>query len=141
MISGPSVVVVDAELTGGNGLSACAALKNHPLTRDTAVIVVSGRYERDHYDRAIAAGADAFLVKPFSPQRLNNLAVELGAEARTRATRVVRRTAAARARESTEAAAHVTPAERYDLPPELHYVAVPRAPRQGEAARSGRLAG
>jgi CheY-like chemotaxis protein len=139
MISRPSVVVIDAELALGNGLSACARLKANPLTRAAAVVVVSGGYDRTDFDDALAAGADAFLVKPFSTMRLRALVTELCAEARLRAAESPEGRARLRAWRSTPA--HVLHPERYDLPPVLHYAALPGQARIGSPAGAKRLAG
>lgn len=136
MLSGPSVVVIDAELAAGNGLSACARLKTNTLTCETAVVVISSRYERYDYDQAIALGADAFLVKPFSPVRLRNLVHDLSAEACRRAAQVGDAHFLRRA-----AGGHTPRPERYDLPPSLQHAPALSQTRGSQAAGSARLAG
>jgi DNA-binding response OmpR family regulator len=58
------VAVVDLLISGGAGLSLCQYFKEHS---DALVIVVSVLEARD---RAIEAGADAFLLKPLEPLQL-----------------------------------------------------------------------
>jgi CheY-like chemotaxis protein len=59
------VVVLDVMMPGDmDGLDVCTLIKNNPRTSDTRVLIISGVPEMD--DRARAAGADAFLPKPFS---------------------------------------------------------------------------
>jgi DNA-binding response OmpR family regulator len=60
----PSVAVVELLISGGAGLSLCQYFKEHG---DALVIVVSVLEARD---RAIEAGADAFLLKPLEPLQL-----------------------------------------------------------------------
>ena len=60
----PSVVVVELLISGGAGLSLCQHFKEHG---DAPVIAVSVLEARD---RAIEAGADAFLLKPLEPLQL-----------------------------------------------------------------------
>jgi len=60
----PSVVVVELLISGGTGLSLCQYFKEHG---DALVIAVSVLEARD---RAIEAGADAFLLKPLEPLQL-----------------------------------------------------------------------
>jgi DNA-binding transcriptional MerR regulator len=60
----PSVVVVELLISGGIGLSLCQYFKEHG---DAPVIAVSVLEARD---RAIEAGADAFLLKPLEPLQL-----------------------------------------------------------------------
>ena len=57
----PDVAVVDLSLSGHSGLELCQRL--HDVS-DVAVIAVSSL---DHRDQAIAAGAEAFLLKPLDP--------------------------------------------------------------------------
>jgi DNA-binding transcriptional MerR regulator len=60
----PSVAVVELLISGGSGLSLCRYFKEHG---DALVIAVSVLEARD---RAIEAGADAFLLKPLEPLQL-----------------------------------------------------------------------
>lgn len=58
------VVVMDVMMPGPmNGLDVCRVLKTDPRTAGTRVLIISG--VPDMESRAIAAGADAFLAKPF----------------------------------------------------------------------------
>jgi CheY-like chemotaxis protein len=74
LISRPSVIVLDQALRSGDGLAACRRLKADRTTRDCAVFIVSGDATAEERARAWAAGADAFLPKPFSPKHLYELA-------------------------------------------------------------------
>lgn len=60
----PSVAVVELLISGGTGPSLCQYFKEHG---DAPVIAVSVLEARD---RAIEAGADAFLLKPLEPLQL-----------------------------------------------------------------------
>jgi DNA-binding transcriptional MerR regulator len=60
----PSVVVVELLISGGAGLGLCHYFKEQG---DALVIAVSALEARD---RAIEAGADAFLLKPLEPLQL-----------------------------------------------------------------------
>jgi DNA-binding transcriptional MerR regulator len=60
----PSLVVVELLISGGAGFSLCRFFKQH---RDVPVVAVS---VLECQDRAIEAGADAFLLKPLEPLRL-----------------------------------------------------------------------
>jgi DNA-binding transcriptional MerR regulator len=76
----PSVVVVELLISGGIGLSLCQYFKEHG---DAPVIAVSALEARD---RAIEAGADAFLLKPLEPLQLVSAVRDLlGASAFLRA--------------------------------------------------------
>jgi DNA-binding response OmpR family regulator len=73
-ISRPALVVVDGDLAQGNGVDACRRIKSELALRDTAVVVVSSRVDEVHRQRALDAGADSFVPKPFSPIALQRLA-------------------------------------------------------------------
>jgi diguanylate cyclase (GGDEF)-like protein len=62
----PDVVVLDLALPGPNGLTLCEELKQDPRTRDIGVVVLTGS-DVGTDSAARAAGADAYLRKPFSP--------------------------------------------------------------------------
>ncbi len=62
----PAAILLDVVLSWVDGLSLCEGLKQHPLTRDCRVFVMSG-LNRPHVRlRALDGGAEAFLPKPFS---------------------------------------------------------------------------
>ena len=57
----PSVLVVDLLIAGGAGLTLCRAARDNGSVPVLAVSAVDSR------DQALAAGAEAFLVKPLDP--------------------------------------------------------------------------
>ncbi len=63
----PRIVVTEIMLPRLDGLKVCRALKSDPATRGIAVLVFSILSARD---RALEAGADAFLLKPLDDARL-----------------------------------------------------------------------
>jgi putative nucleotidyltransferase with HDIG domain len=65
----PDVVVLDVQMPGQTGLELCRALKDDPRTREIGIVLLTGS-EGGNSDAAIEAGADAFLLKPFSPLEL-----------------------------------------------------------------------
>jgi DNA-binding response OmpR family regulator len=64
----PDVVLLDLNLPGMSGLEVCRALKER--TGDRRVVMVTGQATRQDELAGLAAGADAFLRKPFSPLHL-----------------------------------------------------------------------
>lgn len=66
----PDLIIVDVVLPGVNGLKVCKALKADPRTAAIPVLVFS---IIDVRERALAAGADAFLLKPLEQPALIEL--------------------------------------------------------------------
>jgi CheY-like chemotaxis protein len=66
----PTAILLDVVLQWVDGLRLCEGLKQHPLTRQTRVVVMSGLNRPHVRQRALDAGAEAFLPKPVDPERL-----------------------------------------------------------------------
>ena len=65
----PDVVVLDVHMPGMSGLELCRKLKTDEDTAGIGVVLLTGS-DADTLENAEAAGADAFLRKPFSPLEL-----------------------------------------------------------------------
>ncbi|MDQ2982971.1 MAG: response regulator [Actinomycetota bacterium] len=65
----PDAIVLDVQMPGVDGLEYCAKLKRDRTTRAIPVVLLSGS-DSGNAEAAQAAGADAFLRKPFSPLEL-----------------------------------------------------------------------
>ena len=63
----PDVVILDVKMAGLDGIEAA---KRIAATEDTAVLILTAFSQRDLVDRAIDAGALAYLVKPYKPDEL-----------------------------------------------------------------------
>jgi response regulator RpfG family c-di-GMP phosphodiesterase len=68
-VASPDAIVLDVSMPGLDGVGYCARLKSSPETRDIPVVLLTGS---DIANEAIAGevGADAFMLKPFSPLEL-----------------------------------------------------------------------
>ncbi|HEX4386069.1 MAG TPA: response regulator [Myxococcales bacterium] len=66
----PQLVLLDIAMPDRDGLDLCRALKKDPRTRDVPVFVVSARPGKDVVERALAAGAEEFIRKPFENHEL-----------------------------------------------------------------------
>ena len=62
----PDVVVLDVSMPGRTGLEVCAALRDDPATAGIRVLLLSAGASPDDVARGLAAGADAYLPKPFT---------------------------------------------------------------------------
>src|SRR3954470_14084367 len=60
----PDLVIMDYELRGIDGCTATERLKRDPRTAQIPVVMITGRVARHEFERARAAGCDAFLAKP-----------------------------------------------------------------------------
>ena len=70
----PRIVVTEIMLPRLDGLKVCRSLKSDPATKGIAVLIFSILSAED---RAIEAGADAFLLKPLDDARLIDTALKL----------------------------------------------------------------
>jgi len=66
----PDVVVSDVMMSGLDGFQLIAALRAHPETRTVPVILLSARAGEEARVDGLLAGADDYLVKPFSAREL-----------------------------------------------------------------------
>ncbi|MDE2398604.1 MAG: response regulator [Burkholderiales bacterium] len=78
----PQVVLMDIMMPGEmDGLELCRRIKSDPATRATKVVMVSARGHRNDVHIGRDAGADDYLLKPFSPLRLQETVERLLAPA------------------------------------------------------------
>src|SRR4051812_4051150 len=60
----PDLAILDVIMPGRDGFEVCRAVRTDPGVRATPIIMISANATEDE---ARAAGADAFLAKPFLP--------------------------------------------------------------------------
>ena len=73
MLDKPHVILLDLELPGMGGLTLVRKLKADPTTRDIHVVAVTSYPDRYKKSEAMAAGCDAYLVKPINTRTLPHL--------------------------------------------------------------------
>ena len=66
----PDLVLLDVALPDHDGFWVCRALKTTPATAHIPVIMLTAMSLPSDRERAIDAGADGYIVKPFSPRAL-----------------------------------------------------------------------
>lgn len=64
------VVVCDLALPDGDGLQLVSDLRNHPRLASIPIIVVTGRTGGENVSKALDAGANDYVVKPFDSREL-----------------------------------------------------------------------
>jgi DNA-binding response OmpR family regulator len=68
--SQPDLIILDLGLPGGDGFTVMSRLRNIASLACTPVIVLTARDPKANEERAIEAGASAFLAKPVDNDRL-----------------------------------------------------------------------
>ncbi len=66
----PDVVVLDWMMPKLTGLEVCQQLRDEEATAAISVILLTSRAQEADVQRGFAAGADDYIVKPFSPREL-----------------------------------------------------------------------
>ena len=73
----PDLILMDILLPGMDGLAATALLKADPATAAIPVIALAAMLTKDDKNKAILAGCDAYIAKPFRRQELQVTIEEL----------------------------------------------------------------
>ncbi len=66
----PHVILLDWMMPGMDGIEVIRALRDDPDTAEIHIIMLTARDQEQDVRRGLEAGADAYLVKPFSPLEL-----------------------------------------------------------------------
>lgn len=66
----PDLILMDLQMPRLDGVSALRRLRARAETRDTPVILLSARADPESRQRALEAGCDDFLTKPFRQAEL-----------------------------------------------------------------------
>ncbi len=67
----PDLILLDVMMPGAlDGLQLCRLLKQDPVLSRAKVVMLTARAQMADREAASQAGADAYLVKPFSPLEL-----------------------------------------------------------------------
>ena len=73
----PDVVLCDVVMPDMNGYDVCQTLKSDPATLHIPVVLLTGTFEPFDRDRAMAAGCDGIVTKPFEARELINTVEDL----------------------------------------------------------------
>lgn len=66
----PDVIITDWKMPEMDGVELCRAIRAHPALRDTYIIMLSGQGNAEDQAAGMRAGADDYLTKPCSIDRL-----------------------------------------------------------------------
>jgi DNA-binding response OmpR family regulator len=61
----PDLAVLDVSMPGATGLEVCSALRADPATAGIRILLLSAGASLEDVAAGLAAGADAYLAKPF----------------------------------------------------------------------------
>jgi two-component system chemotaxis response regulator CheY len=67
------LVITDINMPDINGLELVSFIKNNPNYRNTPLFIISTEGSERDREKGLSLGADAYLVKPFEPARLQQL--------------------------------------------------------------------
>jgi DNA-binding response OmpR family regulator len=66
----PRLALLDVEMPGLDGVEVTRQIRADPALARTLIVLLTGRSDESEVAAGLAAGADAYLTKPFSPQDL-----------------------------------------------------------------------
>lgn len=70
MESRPDLVLLDVMMPKLTGIEVCQKLREEASTAGIPVILITAKAQEVDVERGFAAGADDYIVKPFSPREL-----------------------------------------------------------------------
>ncbi|WP_068922241.1 response regulator transcription factor [Planobispora rosea] len=79
----PEIVLLDVMMPGMSGVEVCRELRRHPETAGLPIILLTARAQESDVAKGLTAGADDYIVKPFSPRVLADRVHSVLARART----------------------------------------------------------
>jgi len=66
----PDLILMDVRMPRMTGYEACEHIKSHDKLRDIPVAFLSAKGQENEVQTGLAAGAVAYIIKPFSPFQL-----------------------------------------------------------------------
>jgi len=66
----PDIAVLDVMMPGMSGIDVCRELRGEPATATLPIILLTARAQEGDIETGFGAGADDYVVKPFSPREL-----------------------------------------------------------------------
>lgn len=66
----PDLILLDVMMPKLTGIEVCQKLRDAPQTAAVPVMLITAKAQEVDVERGFAAGADDYIVKPFSPREL-----------------------------------------------------------------------
>lgn len=76
----PEVILLDLQLPGMDGLALARLLKQDPETQHIPIVAITAAREKFSKEEALAAGCDAYIVKPVDTRKLSDQIVSAAAQ-------------------------------------------------------------
>jgi two-component system chemotaxis response regulator CheY len=76
------LIVTDINMPDINGLELVSFIKNNDAYRSIPLVIVSTEGSERDREKGMSLGADAYLVKPFEPENLREVVLDLLSRAR-----------------------------------------------------------
>jgi two-component system chemotaxis response regulator CheY len=74
----PAIVFLDVDMPRMDGIDTCRRMRADPRTNQATIVMLTAAHGDKTQQLALAAGADLFLTKPFSPLDLLRLVDGMG---------------------------------------------------------------
>ncbi len=66
----PSIILMDLQLPGMDGLELTKLLKKNPVTKDVLIIALTAYAMKGDEEKALKSGCDGYITKPFDTRSL-----------------------------------------------------------------------
>ncbi len=73
----PDLIVLDVGMPGMTGFEVCEKLRADAAFAKVKIIILTAFGQVTDQEKAVAVGADSFMVKPFSPRNLKQLLCQM----------------------------------------------------------------
>jgi two-component system, OmpR family, response regulator MtrA len=67
-----ALILLDVMMPRRTGIEVCEALRSDPATRSIPILLLTAKAQEADVESGFAAGADDYIVKPFSPRELSS---------------------------------------------------------------------
>ena len=69
----PDVILLDIMMPAPDGFALCEALRQNPEYRRIKIFMLTAKSQMGDVEKALALGADDYIVKPFDPEKLASI--------------------------------------------------------------------
>jgi two-component system, chemotaxis family, chemotaxis protein CheY len=74
----PAVMLIDWNMPGLNGLELVQAIRANPEWSDVRLVMITSENEIDRVEKALEAGADEYIMKPFTKDMIQEKLTLIG---------------------------------------------------------------